>query len=176
MSKHLLGPTLIICVFFFWFPCLFVFDFLLICLVFSFLFFACCTSLPCWISHCTIVVCCCFALMLPLSPCWCSSPYLVVVIACSYSLLPWCYSSSRFYYFSSLCCYCCCLAIHPSTNIAFACHFVNVCSTKPSSLFGESFWLAFFKPIFVNKDNIWHFICTCKFSSTYFFNVMHHHK
>lgn len=112
--------------------------------VWFFLFFSCCTSLPCWISHCTIVVCCCFALMLPLSPCWCSSPYLVVVIACSYSLLPWCYSSSRFYYFSSLCCYCCCLAIHPSTNIAFACHFVNVCSTKPSSLFGESFWLAFF--------------------------------
>jgi hypothetical protein len=41
---------------------------------------------------------------------------------------------------------------------------------------GSHFDLHFFKPIFVNKDNIWHFICTCIFSSTYFFNVMHHHK
>lgn len=97
-----------------------------------------------FISHHTIVLCCCLALMLSLWPCWCSSPYLVVVIACSYSLSPLCYSLSPFYYFSSPCCYYCCLTTHSSTSIAFACHLVDVCSIKPSSLFGEEFFTYIF--------------------------------
>ncbi len=174
MSKHLLGPTLVIWVFFFCFLAhLSLFSCALVCYFFSFL-----VAHHCFVVHLTVLLL--FVLALP----WCCHCDLVDVHHLTLLLSLHVATHYRLD------------AIHRHPSITSHHHVAIIVVSLLIQVLalpllviltmfvllnllhclGRHFLLTFFKPIFVNNDNIWHFICSCIFSSTYFFNLMHHHR